>query len=778
MVEWVLHLNKLMQVVFTKLGVPDFGISDISVPLPKRSRKLLSILCNFWVRLGRQWNMWSDIEVGLAAAKTDREAKRAELDAVKAKVNQLSQHPGINPERLAAAQGELAAENKALATKEPKQAVVMNDYKNLKSAKCQVTEQLKKSEVEVLDLRSAVHDVRARICHSPERQRRCLAEEAETGSQLQEEHRHLQTRVEELRRKMQKAPREREALTKLKTQLLFSLAVEQQLESLVQAKDNASARRKSAEDKYHRLLKEREAVAEKKSQLNGRTALKHQAMQSQLSFKKEQLAQAKQRLEELHLERQEVVCSKDSELEVLIKDNTELQVQLEHVKRLTLKNDSLKEELRHKTNEVAKVTAELESTMTKLGCCQREKQSLQQTVSQLTGNYAGLRAEHSAMQLLLQTEQEKCSRLAESLRQSQEREAEKDQQLQDAEMMRRDLHNTLQELKGNIRVFCRVRPMLPSEEREGERLSRIWFPDEETVELVKPDTEKVMAFPFDRVFPGSAAQAEVYEETGSGKTFTMEGPPDLDLGCPNDSQLGLIPRALQQVFMSAQKLQNTHHWEFTMVASYLEIYNDNVQDLLSTRPRCKQTVCQIKQEKDGSMMVTNATKTTVTSSEQIYELLRRARKHRAVRATQCNEHSSRSHSVFQLRITGTSRRTGVGSRGLLNLVDLCGSERLDESKAEGARLREAQQINRSLSNLGNVILALSQKAEHVPYRNSKSTFLLMDSLGGNSKTHMLLNVSPREKNLAETINSLRFATTVNQCDIGTAHRKMQASSHY
>ncbi|XP_029830475.2 kinetochore protein Nuf2-like [Ixodes scapularis] len=309
-----LHLNKLMQVVFTKLGVPDFGLSDISDPEPKRSRKLLSILCNFWVRLGRQWNMWSDIEVGLAAAKTDREAKRAQLDAVKAKVNQLSQHPGINPERLAAAQGELAAENKALATKEPKQAVVMNDYKNLKSAKCQVTEQLKKSEVEVLDLRPAVHDVQARICHSPERQRWCLAEEAETASQLQEEHCHLQTRVEELRRKMQKAPREREASTKLKTQLHSSLAVAQRLESLVQDKDNASARRKSAEDKYHRLLKEREAVAEKKSQLNGQTAFQHQAMQSQLSFKKEQLVQAKQRLEELHLERQEVVCSKDSEV--------------------------------------------------------------------------------------------------------------------------------------------------------------------------------------------------------------------------------------------------------------------------------------------------------------------------------------------------------------------------------------------------------------------------------------------------------------------------------
>ncbi|KAM7306076.1 carboxy-terminal kinesin 2-like isoform X2, partial [Ixodes scapularis] len=133
----------------------------------------------------------------------------------------------------------------------------------------------------------------------------------------------------------------------------------------------------------------------------------------------------------------------------------------------------------------------------------------------------------------------------------------------------------------------------------------------------------VMAFPFDRVFPGSATQAEVYEEvahvvqsaldgynvcifaygqTGSGKTFTMEGPPELDLGSPNDSQLGLIPRALQQVFMSAQKLQRTQHWEFTMVASYLEIYNENVRDLLSTHPRSNQASCQIK-HKDGSTML-------------------------------------------------------------------------------------------------------------------------------------------------------------------------------
>ncbi|CAN7993966.1 unnamed protein product, partial [Ixodes hexagonus] len=477
---------------------------------------------------------------------------------------------------------------------------------------------------------------------------------------------------------------------------------------------------------------------------------------------------------------------KTEQVEVLKKDNSELQVQLENVKRLTTEVEQLRTELRVKTETVEHLSTELGRTQTKLRCAEKEKQSLQETVTDLTGSYSGLRAELSATQLLLQTEQRKAAQLAEDLRQSELREAEKNQQLQDAEMMRRELHNTLQELKGNIRVFCRVRPMLPSEEQAGDLPSRLSFPDERTVELVKSDSVSApldtLVFPFDRVFPATATQAEVYEEvahvvqsaldgynvcifaygqTGSGKTFTMEGPADLDLGAPEDSLLGLIPRALQQVFSTAQELQDSHHWQYTMVATFLEIYNENVRDLLSTSSGKKQASCQIKQEKDGSVMVTNATETTsLFASVQIYQLLKQARNNRAVGATQCNQHSSRSHSVFRLRITGHNSQTGMGCRGLLNLVDLAGSERLNESKSEGTRLRETQHINRSLSNLGNVILALSEKAEHVPYRNSKLTYLLMDSLGGNSKTLMLLNISPREKSVGETVNSLRFATTV------------------
>ncbi|KAJ3025919.1 UNVERIFIED_CONTAM: hypothetical protein HDU68_006504 [Siphonaria sp. JEL0065] len=158
----------------------------------------------------------------------------------------------------------------------------------------------------------------------------------------------------------------------------------------------------------------------------------------------------------------------------------------------------------------------------------------------------------------------------------------------------------------------------------------------------------------------------------------------------------------------------------------------------------------------------------VTSGKEVHSLLKKAQTNRAVAATNSNEHSSRSHSVFTLRLTGHNSLTEESCEGVLNLIDLAGSERLSSSGSTGDRLKETQAINKSLSSLGDVIYALGNKEQHVPYRNSKLTYLLQNSLGGNSKTLMFVNVSPNAASMSESLCSLRFATKVNSCQIGTA----------
>ncbi|GFR84656.1 kinesin-like protein [Elysia marginata] len=196
---------------------------------------------------------------------------------------------------------------------------------------------------------------------------------------------------------------------------------------------------------------------------------------------------------------------------------------------------------------------------------------------------------------------------------------------------------------------------------------------------------------------------------------------------------------------------------------------ENIFDL--TKRSARDEKLEIKLLGKGDVHVPKLAIWEVTSEDQVFKLLRKACENRSVAETKCNQRSSRSHSVFQLRLEGTNPITGEASKGLLNLVDLAGSERVKDSGSEGLRLVEAQSINKSLSNLGNVIMALGNKEKHIPYRNSKLTYLLQNSLGGNSKTLMFVNISPKEECFNETLNSLRFATKVNQCNIGTAQKK-------
>lgn len=322
------------------------------------------------------------------------------------------------------------------------------------------------------------------------------------------------------------------------------------------------------------------------------------------------------------------------------------------------------------------------------------------------------------------------------------------------------LNNYLQELKGNIRVFCKIRPILPDEKSALARLDI----NERAITIYKG--EKPSTFKFDRVFSPNADIDEVFEEisqlvqsaldgykvcifaygqTGSGKTYTMEG-------SNGGKSKGIIQKSVELMFATSNTLSGIG-WDYTFSASIIEIYNEQVRDLL-----------------DGSRILTGVSSSIInpeflkiTSYADLIPILAKARKQRAEAGTECNINSSRSHSLFQLRITG--KKGNETNNGVLNLIDLAGSERLKVSKAEGDRLEETKAINKSLSALGGVIHALAKKEKHIPYRDSKLTYLLQNCLGGDGKTLMFVNISPVVGNSKETWNSLVFAQKVNGCSL-------------
>jgi kinesin family protein C2/C3 len=301
---------------------------------------------------------------------------------------------------------------------------------------------------------------------------------------------------------------------------------------------------------------------------------------------------------------------------------------------------------------------------------------------------------------------------------------------------RKRLHNLVLELKGNIRVFCRVRPQLPHESGEGTEPA-IFFPEDSRPDLedgtiaVMDDskgTEKV--FEYDAIFGRESKQEEVFEEvealvtsvmdgynvcifaygqTGSGKTFTMEG---------SDTQQGINPRTLSRVFelVAEKKSDYAYSLEFTV----LEIYNEDIKDLLDPKSGKK---CEVRQGPDGNY-VQDLTQFSVKSFDEVIGLWSKAKENRTTFSNNINEHSSRSHLVISLYVRGENLASGVQSYGKLHLVDLAGSERLSRTNATGDRLKEAQNINKSLSALGDVIAAAASKQGHIPYRNSKLTHVL------------------------------------------------------
>ncbi|XP_041091284.1 kinesin-like protein KIFC1 isoform X2 [Polyodon spathula] len=487
--------------------------------------------------------------------------------------------------------------------------------------------------------------------------------------------------------------------------------------------------------------------------------------------------------------------------------NRELKEEAERAQR---ELENLREEHSALLNKMSDMQSKVTSYQEQVQTISQENQGLRERGERAQRELEGLTLEHSALlnkMRAYEMENQELSSLKRTLEMDLSREralsaqrlqevreltqsnAEQTDKLHQGEMERRALHNTLLELKGNIRVFCRVRPLLDGVQQQS---SFEIQPQDKTIVLVKTEESHIgkekelhkYPFKFDHVFPPQCSQQQVFSEisllvqsaldgynvcsfaygqTGSGKTYTMEGP-DVLAG----EEMGMIPRAVQQIFQAACRLRE-QGWEYQFTASFLEIYNETIRDLLVSNKTPKKMDYEIKRASPtADIRVTNLKYIPVSSEEEVLGLIKLAKQNRSTARTQINDVSSRSHSVFQLRIEGKNSARDVSCNSILSLVDLAGSERVQKSQSTGDRLKEMKSINASLTNLGLVFSALASKDGFVPYRNSKLTYLLQDCLGGNSKTLMFVNISPEIESFNESLNSLRFASKVNECVIGTA----------
>ncbi|KAG3111706.1 Kinesin-II subunit [Phytophthora idaei] len=330
----------------------------------------------------------------------------------------------------------------------------------------------------------------------------------------------------------------------------------------------------------------------------------------------------------------------------------------------------------------------------------------------------------------------------------------------------------------SVRVCVRIRPLSTKEVQDGRTYIVHASPAQGVISLSNPEAdarEPPKNFTFDAAIPPESSQQDVYAQaatdivesvvngfngtifaygqTGAGKSHTMEGysePPEAK---------GIIPNSFSHIF--DRIAAESDNKQFMVYASYLEIYNEEIRDLLAPDPKNR---LELKETVDAGVFVKDLTSRQVAAAAEIDAVMQQGKKNRSVGATLMNQTSSRSHSMFTITVEALSTAPSEANDtphicvGKLNLVDLAGSERQAKTGATGDRMKEATKINLSLSALGNVISALVDgKSQHIPYRDSKLTRLLQDSLGGNAKTVMIANCGPADYNYNETLSTLRYA---------------------
>eukprot|EP00003_Mantamonas_plastica_P013665 TRINITY_DN2381_c0_g1_i6.p1 TRINITY_DN2381_c0_g1~~TRINITY_DN2381_c0_g1_i6.p1 ORF type:complete len:630 (+),score=229.86 TRINITY_DN2381_c0_g1_i6:1339-3228(+) len=310
----------------------------------------------------------------------------------------------------------------------------------------------------------------------------------------------------------------------------------------------------------------------------------------------------------------------------------------------------------------------------------------------------------------------------------------------------------------------------------------VTFPEEDQVTMIQKKTDRRYDFRFTKVFRPTDTQAEVYAwagrpliesvmngfnaailaygQTGSGKTFTMQGfgfDDHKNLQFDIDMELqGIIPRMLNDIFETIN-FSDAEYFNYQVRVSYIEVYMEKLRDLINTKIKKK---LQIRENKKQGIYITDATEVQVRNVQEIMRVMKLGLLNRTVAATKSNFDSSRSHAIFLISVIKNDLKKKVTKTSQLYMVDLAGSEKVSKTEATGMRLKEAQNINASLLSLGSVIYALAEVSEgkkrHIPYRNSKLTRILKNSLGGNARTVLIICCSPSSYNEQETLSTLRF----------------------
>ncbi|XP_058383888.1 kinesin-like protein KIFC3 isoform X1 [Diceros bicornis minor] len=537
----------------------------------------------------------------------------------------------------------------------------------------------------------------------------------------------------------------------------------------------ASLRAQSPPVKY--VIKTVEVESSKTTQALSESQARNQHLQEQVAMQRQVLKEMEQQLQSAH----QLTAQLRAQIAMY-----EAELERAHGQMLE-EMQSLEEDKNRAIEEAfARAQVEMKAVHENLAGVRTNLLTLQPALRTLTNDYNGLKRQVRGFPLLLQEALKSVkAEIGQAIEEVNGNNQELLRKYRRELQLRKKCHNELVRLKGNIRVIARVRPVTKEDGEGPEATNAVTFdPDDDSI-IHLLHRGKPVSFELDKVFSPRASQQDVFQEvqalitscidgfnvcifaygqTGAGKTYTMEGTPE---------NPGINQRALQLLFSEVQ--EKASDWEYTITVSAAEIYNEALRDLLGQEPQEKLEI-RLCPDGSGQLYVPGLTEFRVQSVDDINKVFEFGHTNRTTEFTNLNEHSSRSHALLIVTVRGVDCSTGLRTTGKLNLVDLAGSERVGKSGAEGSRLREAQHINKSLSALGDVIAALRSRQGHVPFRNSKLTYLLQDSLSGDSKTLMVVQVSPVEKNTSETLYSLKFAERVRSVELGPGSRRAELGS--